>query len=77
MQTKEKTATKEIGGSTNDCKKGNHSLIEILRDRGWDCESVARWCKVCGAVVVDIDYDGRTNPGAIAKMRFPEVLTKK
>jgi hypothetical protein len=26
----------------------------------------------CGAVVIDVDYDGQTQPGAIMKMRFPE-----
>jgi hypothetical protein len=35
-------------------------------------QDVVRWCTVCGAVVVDLDYDGRTNPGQLMKMRFPE-----
>ena len=33
---------------------------------------VVRWCNRCGAVVIDIDYDNRTSPGAVMKMRFPE-----
>ena len=32
---------------------------------------VVRWCRDCGGVVVDRDYDGRTNPGAIMGMIFP------
>jgi hypothetical protein len=32
---------------------------------------VVRWCKHCGAVVVDQDYDDRTNPGFIKPMEFP------
>ncbi len=35
---------------------------------------VVRWCSECGAIVVDEDYDGRTKPGAIMKMRLPKVL---
>jgi len=31
-----------------------------------------RWCYKCGAVVVDIDHDNRTSPGAVMKMKFPE-----
>ncbi len=55
------------------CKGGKHTLIVIYssyRDPLSDC--VVRWCKYCGAVVIDIDYDGRTNPGAILPMQFPE-----
>jgi len=36
-----------------------------------DAEAVVRWCKRCGAVSVDRDYDGRTNPGDYMQMRFP------
>jgi hypothetical protein len=36
-------------------------------------ESVVRWCRNCGGVVVDTDYDGRTNPGDIMKMKFPKI----
>jgi len=57
-----------------DCSKGNHSLIKIYED-GSDMESnVVRWCIVCGAVSIDKDFDGRTNPGYIEPMRFPEII---
>jgi len=32
---------------------------------------VVRWCRQCGAVVVDVDVDGRTKPGGIMSMIFP------
>ena len=52
---------------------GKHQLVEILRCRhSWDDSfKVARWCEVCGSIVVDIDYDGRTNPGAVMKLTSP------
>jgi len=31
--------------------------------------------RLCGAVVVDEDYDGRTNAGAYMPMRFPLINT--
>lgn len=40
-------------------------------------EEVVRWCKYCGAVVVDEDYDGRTNPGQIKSMQFPTLAKKE
>lgn len=35
-------------------------------------EEVVRWCRICGAVVVDLDMDNRTHPGYYLKMRFPD-----
>ena len=58
------------------CKAGNHSLVEIYKIyRGQDEVEVVRWCKECGSIVVDIDCDGRTYPGAIAKMKIPKSLS--
>ena len=34
-------------------------------------EVVVRWCQRCGAIVKDVDFDGRTNPGELMPMRFP------
>ena len=64
--------------SFKDCKKGNHDLIEILSDRhSWDeTEAVVRWCTICGSIVVDCDYDNRTNAGYYMKMRRPSFLMK-
>jgi len=58
------------------CPKGSHNLIDILRrsDSYGDHEDVVRWCDVCGAIVVDVDYDGRTNAGQVMKMRFPNYV---
>lgn len=55
------------------CEKGQHDLIVIYEaNASFDEEHVVRWCQKCGAVVVDVDYDGRTAAGAIMKMKFPQ-----
>ena len=60
--------------SSDKCKKGQHPLIVIHRAGSLYNEcAVTRWCPECGAVVVDVDYDGRTNAGQIMKMRIPKV----
>jgi hypothetical protein len=47
------------------------NLETIYSDpRSYGETNVVRWCSDCGAVVVDLDYDGRTKPGGIMKMRF-------
>jgi len=56
------------------CHGGEHSL-EVIYDDTHSLE-VVRWCAFCGAVVVDQDYDGRTNPGAVMQMKFPEVMRR-
>jgi hypothetical protein len=38
-----------------------------------DGRQVVRWCEDCGAVVVDAVIDGRTYPGDIKPMRFPQL----
>ena len=49
-----------------------HTLI-VIYCGGPDMEQdVVRWCTICGAVVVDVDVDGRTAPGAIMKMLLPQ-----
>jgi hypothetical protein len=39
-------------------------------------DEVVRWCKHCGAVVVDEDSDGRIYPGQIKQMQFPAIAKK-
>jgi len=59
------------------CKNGNHDLKEIhrsLHDCIGDVDAVVRWCKECGAVVVDADRDGRTFAGRISEMKFPKIV---
>ena len=52
------------------CLKGNHELTTIYKV-GSDYESdVVKWCPHCGAVVVDKEFDGRTNPGQVVNMKF-------
>jgi hypothetical protein len=57
-----------------ECLKGNHTLKVISTQGYWDdSEKVVRWCSVCGAIVVDADFDNRTNPGYYMGMKFPEI----
>lgn len=52
-----------------DC--GQNDLVAVYID-GTDSEAnTVRWCPRCGAVVIDLDYDGRTNAGQVMKMRVP------
>jgi len=56
---------------------GHRHDLEVIEAVAEACPGsyrVVRWCKVCGAVVVDIDVDNRTQPGAVMKMKFPEFL---
>lgn len=56
------------------CKKGLHPLIAILTvSQAFDTEKVVRWCPECGAIVIDMDYDGRTKPGHYMNMCFPNI----
>lgn len=60
----------------SNCKAGNHNLKEISRslyDAIGEVEAVVRWCTICGSITVDEDYDGRTAPGRIMKMRSPRI----
>lgn len=53
--------------------RGSHDLKNIF-EVGNDMEStVVRWCKNCGSITIDTDYDGRTNPGDVMSMRSPPV----
>lgn len=59
------------------CTGGKHDLVVVYRgNRFYNEEAVVRWCQNCGAVVVDKDYDNRTNAGQIMQMKFPK-LTKE
>ncbi len=56
-----------------ECKKGSHDLQKVF-ESGSDMESsVVRWCETCGSIVVDVDFDGRTNPGEVMRMRSPSI----
>lgn len=58
------------------CKTGKHKLKVIYEGHADTLSTeVVRWCVKCGSVVVDLDYDGRTNPGQIMKMRSPLIAT--
>ncbi len=56
------------------CKKGNHMLEKIF-ESGSDMESiVVRWCSTCGSITVDMDFDGRTRPGAMKSPLITKAL---
>ncbi|MCK4454672.1 hypothetical protein KAW18_03715 [candidate division WOR-3 bacterium] len=64
----------EIQQSLKKCLKGKHDLIEIHRSSySYDENIVVRWCRICGSVVVDIEYDGRIDPGGVMKMLGPKI----
>lgn len=56
-----------------------HDLIRVMQCRNPNAPnafSVVRWCKCCGAIVIDADVDGRTLPGEIMPMRFASSTVK-
>jgi len=59
------------------CRDGNHTLIEISRTSGgYNEEQIVRWCKFCGAIVVDSEIDNRTFPGNVMEMQFTELMNQ-
>jgi hypothetical protein len=62
----------------SDCHKGQHPLVEVFRaSTGFDIDHVVRWCSNCGAIVVDVDHDNRTHPGAVMQMRLPALARQR
>jgi len=60
------------------CDLKNHNLVEVYRaSEGYDIDNVVRWCKDCGAIVVDGEYDGRVRPGAVSAMMFPATVRNR
>ncbi len=58
--------------NTRKCDGKKHRLIEVTCfSQGHDGLAVVRWCKDCGAIVVDHDCDNRTMPGYYVEMKFP------
>lgn len=56
----------------------NYDLVTVYESVQNEFESVVvRWCPLCGAVVVDMDFDGRTKPGDVMPMRFPKSVGGK
>ncbi len=51
-------------------------MIEIYRDGPPMEETVVRWCKECGAIIVDLDCGGRVYPGRITSMTWPNIIKK-
>lgn len=57
------------------CMGGSHKWVKVYEKNTLSpgTSEVVRWCNICGSVVVDIDFDGRTNPGQIMKLKSPEI----
>lgn len=56
------------------CKKGKHLFINIHRCFDNDnSELVVRWCKNCGSVIVDCEYDNRVNSGYYLDLQTPKI----
>lgn len=56
--------------------RAQHDLKDISSrgtGEGPGIVEVVRWCCNCGAVVTDIDVDGRTMPGRRMPMKFPQL----
>ena len=64
----------DIREALHRCNTGDHELIEASRHSFGEEEYVIRWCKVCGAIVGDIEYDGRVQAGQQFKMMGPQAL---
>lgn len=54
---------------------GEGTFIDITRnisDPMGGVYEVVRWCKECGAVVVDEEIDGRMRPGSVRKIQYSQ-----
>lgn len=76
------TSTSSLVDKTDECRKGNHRMVviasylanNISMSGPFDSDDTyIRWCEVCGAVVGDIESDNRLQPGAVFKMKLPEI----
>lgn len=57
------------------CKDSEHTLEVISNHSLGDfSDEVVRWCSYCGVIVVDREYDCRTEPGGFMQMKFPKIL---
>lgn len=59
------------------CSEGQHPLREIARTSDGFTDKVIRWCPVCGAIVIDMEVDGRVYPGRYQKMQLPKLCKDK
>ena len=55
------------------CRKGQHELTIIFSEPSGSEAAQKRWCRICGSIIGDLDFDGRTHPGRIFKMKLPEI----
>jgi hypothetical protein len=53
------------------CKKGYHDLIEVYRSDEYDHDDVVRWCRICGSIVIDREFNEKLEPGGILEIMHP------
>ena len=60
------------------CREGRHSWLSVSRHPASmpGEEIVTRWCDTCGALVIDIEYDGRLKPGFVQRIMSPLIGKK-
>jgi hypothetical protein len=58
------------------CKEGKHPLREVSRTSDGFVDRVVRWCPKCGAIVIDMESDGRTYPGRYLAMQLSDAGKK-
>jgi len=61
------------------CRKKDCIRLKKFADMDLDLrlkENVARWCPICGTVVVDIDVTTVQAPEQIMKARHPKILER-
>ncbi|MBI4158528.1 MAG: hypothetical protein HY505_02845 [Candidatus Yanofskybacteria bacterium] len=47
-----------------------------MTDGALNTDHVVRWCPLCGSVVIDVETDGRIQPGRVMKIRSPEIARR-
>lgn len=55
------------------CKEGLHPLRVISRINDGFVDKVIRWCPNCGAIVIDMECDGRVYAGHYKQMVLPKL----
>jgi hypothetical protein len=55
-----------------ECKNNNHDFIDIydVENSYGEC-IVIRWCRVCGSIIIDVDFDYRTYVGRCMEIKNP------
>jgi len=58
----------------HNCNKDIHELIEIYKHFNSDGDEVVRWCRICGAVMIDKEHDGKVCKDKILRIMRPRII---